>query len=106
MTLSSSYSNYAAATFQKYSTMQEIPSSNDNNHKIEELKENQEFLKSGSFNTCDAQFFQSLNDFKTDFLFNKTESILAKPPQIYRQVNILFPPKYNNNLRLCWQFNA
>lgn len=45
-------------------------------------------LKSSTISTMDAEFFQSLNDFKTDILFNKTESILSKPPQIYRQVSI------------------
>jgi len=44
-----------------------------------------ESCKFGSFTNLDAEFFQSLNDFKSDFLFNKTESILAKPPHIYRQ---------------------
>lgn len=57
--------------------------------KYEEIKENPDYLKSGSFNSLDSQFFQSLNDFKTDFLFNKTESILSKPPHVYRQVNLM-----------------
>jgi hypothetical protein len=42
--------------------------------------------KTNSLNTLDAEFFQSLTDFKSDFLFSKTESILSKPPNIYRQV--------------------
>lgn len=53
-----------------------------------ENTEKLDLLKSSSFNAMDAEFFQSLNDFKTDFLFNKTESILSKPPNIYRQVSI------------------
>ena len=52
-------------------------------------KEVDELIKAGSFTTLDAQFFQSLNDFKSDFLFNKTESILSKPPHIYRQVCLI-----------------
>jgi hypothetical protein len=44
--------------------------------------------KTATFNSMNAEFFKNLNDFKSDFIFDKTESILAKPPNVYRQVNI------------------
>lgn len=59
---------------------------NTNENFTDDGRETDDFVKAGSFTSLDAQFFQSLNDFKSDFLFNKTESILSKPPHIYRQV--------------------
>lgn len=76
--------------------MNETPLINDKNRDYDEIKEQNEYMKSGSFNVLDAQFFQSLNDFKSDSLFNRTESILAKPPHIYRQVSI-FSYSYKNS---------
>ena len=82
------FSNYESKYSQQYTTMEEAPLYSKMN-KIEETKDKDEHFRQNSFNSLDAQFFQSLNDFKTDFLFNKTESILAKPPHIYRQVSWL-----------------
>lgn len=56
------------------------------NHNIDMKLEAADYLKTATFNSLNAEFFKNLNDFKSDFLFNKTESILAKPPNIYRQV--------------------
>lgn len=63
------------------------PFQKDRFSNTDEMGNQLEFQKSGTFNTLDAEFFQSLNDFKSDFLFNKTELILSKPPHIYRQVS-------------------
>jgi hypothetical protein len=56
------------------------------NHNIDMKLEAADYLKTSTFNSLNAEFFKNLNDFKSDFLFDKTESILAKPPNIYRQV--------------------
>jgi hypothetical protein len=54
---------------------------------FDDTKRQSETVKAGTFKELDAEFFSSLNDFKSDFLFTKTESILAKPPNVYRQVS-------------------
>ena len=71
---------------QKYNSIHGTPLQNSKSINFDEAKGQPDWLKSSTFSTIDAEFFQSLNDFKSDFLFNKTESILSKPPHIYRQV--------------------
>ncbi|CAI2362720.1 unnamed protein product [Moneuplotes crassus] len=55
---------------------------NKNNSKV---FNREDLVKAGSFASVDSDFFKSLDDYKSDLLFNQTESILSKPPNIYRQ---------------------
>ena len=80
--------SYPGNISQKYSSVENTPLQA---HKAKNYESDgkgvSESAKSNTFKEMDAEFFQSLNDFKSDFLFTKTESILAKPSNVYRQVN-------------------